>query len=361
MALTELQMGLIALGAAGVAGVLAYNKWQERKFRRQADKVFRTEHEDVLLAPGGSGAEGTRIEPTVGSAGVVPAPAEPEVPMPIPEPGELEIDQQVDCVAKLECAEPVLVSSLWYAQKDVLEATDQRLRWFGWDEADARWCVLDGHVVLASRHFRVALQLANRSGPVSQAEFDRFVAGVQQLADRFLAVAETPDRNQTLARASELDRFCGGTDIQIGINVVSQGADGFGGGQIRSAAEAAGLILREDGMFHAESEDGRTEFMFANLEPAVFAPDHMNLLTTKGLTFTLDVPRVRAGTRAFDRMVQIARRTAGALNGRVVDDNRQPLTDRSLELIRDKVAEFQKAMEERGIPAGGATALRLFS
>ncbi|MCK7502078.1 MAG: hypothetical protein MZW92_78280 [Comamonadaceae bacterium] len=35
----------------GVAGVFAYNKWQERKYRRQTERAFRRDHADVLLEP----------------------------------------------------------------------------------------------------------------------------------------------------------------------------------------------------------------------------------------------------------------------------------------------------------------------
>ena len=47
--MTELQMGLIGLGAIAVVGVVAYNKWQEHRHRKLAEKVLARDHEDVLL------------------------------------------------------------------------------------------------------------------------------------------------------------------------------------------------------------------------------------------------------------------------------------------------------------------------
>ncbi len=47
--MTELQMGLIGLGAAAVAGVLGYNKWQEYRQRKLAEQLLDTAHGDVLL------------------------------------------------------------------------------------------------------------------------------------------------------------------------------------------------------------------------------------------------------------------------------------------------------------------------
>ena len=47
--MTELQMGLIGLGATAVVGVFAYNKWQEYRHRKLAEKVLDVRHADVLL------------------------------------------------------------------------------------------------------------------------------------------------------------------------------------------------------------------------------------------------------------------------------------------------------------------------
>lgn len=47
--MTELHMGLIGLGAVAVVGVVAYNKWQERKHRQVAEQMLRASHDDVLL------------------------------------------------------------------------------------------------------------------------------------------------------------------------------------------------------------------------------------------------------------------------------------------------------------------------
>lgn len=47
--MTELQLGLIGLGAVAVVGVLAYNKWQEYRHRKLAEQVLNVRHSDVLL------------------------------------------------------------------------------------------------------------------------------------------------------------------------------------------------------------------------------------------------------------------------------------------------------------------------
>ena len=65
--MTELQMGLIGLGATAVVGVFVYNKWQEHRHRKLAEAVLKPQHDDVLLGDGpnarrrGSGFAGRRF------------------------------------------------------------------------------------------------------------------------------------------------------------------------------------------------------------------------------------------------------------------------------------------------------------
>src|SRR5260370_31321631 len=62
--MSELQVGLLAVGAVFVAAVFLYNKWQERRYRREAEAGFASRHEDVLIRPG-EAAQG--IETMLGS------------------------------------------------------------------------------------------------------------------------------------------------------------------------------------------------------------------------------------------------------------------------------------------------------
>jgi FtsZ-interacting cell division protein ZipA len=85
-------------------------------------------------------------------------------------------------------------------------------------------------------------------------------------------------------------------------------------------------------------------------------------LTTHGLTFLLDVPRVDHGERVFMQMTELAKRFAETLQGTLVDDNRQPLSDAQLEHIRREfVGKPQAAMQAYDLPAGSPQAIRLFS
>ena len=79
------------------------------------------------------------------------------------------------------------------------------------------------------------------------------------------------------------------------------------------------------------------------------------------LSLVLDVPRVPAASRAFERMLEVSHQLAKALDATVVDDNRARLTEAGVKVIRQQLRNVHAAMEAHGIPAGGALASRLFS
>ena len=61
--MSDLQIGMLAVGLLVVIGILGYNAAQERRARRSAERAFRSGHEDVLM-----GGAGQRNEPIFDSA-----------------------------------------------------------------------------------------------------------------------------------------------------------------------------------------------------------------------------------------------------------------------------------------------------
>ncbi|HRD33176.1 MAG TPA: cell division protein ZipA C-terminal FtsZ-binding domain-containing protein [Rhodocyclaceae bacterium] len=367
---SELQIGLVALGVVAVVGIIAYNKWQERKQRKHAERTFRSDHRDVLLDPQEPSENGVRerSEPQFGAgrgdgeeAPISAAPlgkgsgrhATPGVPE--------QVDTRVDCVIQIESIEPLDVQRLWTAQREALAELQRSVRWFGFDDSANVWRLLTAHSAGCFHWFCAAMQMVNRQGAITDQDFGLFSNGVQRVADQFLAVpANLPARVASLTAAAEIDRFCAGVDVQVGINIVSQNQP-FAGTKVRALAEASGMIIGEDGAFHAQDEEGRVLFSLANLEPGLFAASEMRNLHTNGITLVIDVPLVAEGVTVFDRMMRQANQMAHSLDGKVVDDNRASFGPESVALIRSQIQHFQAQMDEAGVPAGSSLALRLFA
>jgi hypothetical protein len=418
--MTELQMGLIALGTAAVVGVFAYNKWQEHRHRKLAEAVLKPHHEDVLFGdapkPAARAAVQERNEPEIRDEAadlpqervepvfaeapdlqdlpdlpdtdfapvieeriVPPAPVVPPASQAQPErvgldvplmadkpevaasslPAEL-LDPRLEFVVAMDLVEAVPAQQILHSQRDVLQRLSKPVHWIGFNERTREWERLAPDSKLALRRLRVGLQLVNRLGPVSEGDVAVFTNAMQALADELMAVADMPSR-RLLDQAAELDRFCAAVDLEIGINLVSRGSV-FTGTKIRALAEAAGMVLGIDGLFTRYDDAGRAQFSLQNYESTAFTAEAVRTLTTHGLTFLLDVPRVDHGERVFMQMSELAKRFADTLQGVLVDDNRQPLSESQLDHIRREfIGKPQATMAAFGVPAGSAQALRLFS
>lgn len=368
---SELRLSLIAFGAALVAAVWAYNKWQEVRQHRLAQRIFRAEHEDVLLggtAPGASEAHETqemhevvhqraheRIEPVF--AAQVPDEA-PDEDIPAEPPLELA-DPAVDCLVSLTLPTTIAAPSFWAAQGRLLAAFEGRLRWIGEEEDGGKWRQLSAHDAATYRRLIAALPLADRTGPLGEVELSRFFAAARQLAEDFRAQIELPDAAEVLAHAHQLDAFCAGVDWRIGLNVVSRTDSVFDGRRLATLIEAAGFRMHDDGFYHAEDETGQTQLTLGSLGGLRIEEEEP--LETAGVTLTIDVPLVTDGVAAFDRLLAFARQLTAAEDALLVDDQRAPLGEAALSAIRAKIAEFQQKMAAEDIPAGGRRAMRLYS
>ena len=171
----------------------------------------------------------------------------------------------------------------------------------------------------------------------------------------------TPALEEVVAHARAIDDLCASVDIQIAIHIVSRSGQAFAGSKLRGMLEAAGLQLAADGSFYMHDAEGRRLLSVCNSGAVPFDMEQMRTGTISDVTFWLDVPRVSNGGHVFDTMVATARQLAEALEGVLVDDQRNPLADNVLSGIRAKVIELQTQMSAHGITAGGRRALRLFT
>ena len=406
MNMSDLQISLIIVGIFIIGCVVFYNWMQQRRCERNTEKAFKNKYEDVLLETEEIKEVErfepirSRVEPTIvrsdnkleqknlnTTTEIVEPDSKPEQknlnttteivePDSKPEQKDLNTTTEpekpakpakvysngvVDYVVSIQLKSPVTVSSL----TEILEKKvdfGKPVRLLGQKEIGSYW----EEITLKSRSdidytvLRVCLQLVDRSGPVSEVDLSKFCDMVRNFAESINADADTPDIEEAYSQAVLLDQFCAEVDVMIGINVISKDGGAFTGTKIRSLAEASGFKLEGGGVFNFREENEDTTFTLQNYEPAPFMPDNMRTLTTNGVTFLFDVPRIKNGERVFDQMTRLSEVFATTLGGIMVDDNRVPLNDSGLERIKHKVSEIQAVMKLRDFPAGNEIALRLF-
>ncbi len=387
--MSDFQLALLAAGIAVVGCVWGYNSWQERKHRKIAQRLFKGEQPDALLgeddqraapsSPNGADlARDGRIEPGLSVEDEPSAGGQSEFPTdgPVSDSdtpamaGAVRVEEDefaphsdplIDCLVKFELAEPVSASAVWAVQSLWSGHVSKSLRWLARSSAVEPWRLISQNDSGRSSRWLVALQLADRRGAVTDNELAVFLDGMQQLSAQLGVDIALPGRTETLRRAQELDAFCASVDIQFSLHLVDAQGGSFAGTKLRGVFEAAGLVLQDDGCFHARNVNGASEFWVANIGSERFEPQSIRSLATHGITLTLDVPRVADGVQAFDRMVAAARQFERGLGGKLVDMQRAPLADAMIRGIRGKTGELQKALLDAGIAPGGTRAMKLFS
>jgi FtsZ-interacting cell division protein ZipA len=408
MNMSELQISLIAIGIIVVMGVVFFNWMQQRRYRRGAEEAFGPKHEDVLLREAISGEQNERIEPQLdkgflqeprmqpsGESTEKPAegPTEEPIEEPIEEPAEaaeiaqpklepvigsaraitaveresapLEEDnsqESVDYIIEIRSERPIMNSNM----AEVLQRKfdfSKPVRWLGQRSSEAFWeeITTEANGKGGYTHLRGCLQLADRAGPVSEVSLSEFRDMAENFATHVAAAVNCPNIHKAYARAILLDEFCTQVDVMVGINIISKDNSVFTGAKIRVLAEASGFKLGAEGLFHYRDENNAILFSLGNYEPSPFLPGSVRTLTTRGITFLLDIPGVANGEAVFGQMMHLAGILTDNLGGIMVDDNRIPLSDSGIRKIKQQLIAIQSTMLSRNIPAGGEIALRLFT
>ena len=323
--MSELQISLLAIGALVVAGVLIYNRVQERGARRAAERSFRSAHDDVLLhqpAAAEAPKSSTRTTPVDETARPDPA-----------------VDYIVDFVA----GHPVAQTAL-------------REQWNAIERRHARRALLAGSE--DGRSWRAGLQLVSRDGAIGEADLIEFRSAVETVAASVGATVSAPEMRAAVEAARALDDFCAEADIQVVVHVTG---GPFAGTKVRAAAEAGGLALEAEGKFALRDDDQRLLYTLGAKDGTLFSAATIRDAAPQALSLAFDVTRTPDTRRSFESMARLAHQLASVLGGSIVDDNGNALDERALAAIAQQLDLVRAKLEARGLMPGSPTALRLFS
>src|SRR5690606_27478184 len=348
--MSDLQIGLIALGVLLILLVLGFNWWQDRRARNRMQAHFPASDQDPLLGAEGrqAGAESSRREPGMN----MPAAAQAAAPDADADDAE-EPDPVCEIVIEVNFGEPVRGADLLPYMQGLRQVGRKPMRVFAATEGGRHRARV--HAGESYAALQLAVVLANRSGPLTASEWSQAWARAQDLAQRFEATVEGPDQQVVLERAAKLDDMCAALDTQVGLTLLL--------GAPRSAAEITG-VARElgfapDGPRLAWLADsGVTRFTLARGDGVAF---DAGVSPVEHLLLLLDVPCSPADPRAFGRMVDVGRDLAVRLQAELVDDQGKPLGDGAETVIDERLQVLFGQLDQAGLPAGSPRAQRVFA
>ncbi|SPC13873.1 cell division protein ZipA C-terminal FtsZ-binding domain-containing protein [Cupriavidus taiwanensis] len=328
--------------------------------------------EEVAVGAAASQASADEADAAAAVApATAPAPATVSAPAPAPalaaavpdgQPAPAVVDPLIDCIVPLHLERK--------ASGDRILPLTGRLRRAGTKpvhieglraEANAWEPVTAGHQY---EDLQVGVQLANRGGPLNALEFSEFITAVESLAESLDASADLPDMGETVANARELDAFAAASDVQLGVNVISDGAP-WSAAYVQNVATQDGLVLSRDGTrfirYQANAEGVQRPLFTLQFGDTNFLRDDLTVKAGRQITLLLDVPVADQGAKPFKTVCEYGHTLAQRMGAQLVDDNMRPLTEASFVAIFNQLEALYQKLEARGMPAGSPVALRLFS
>ena len=371
--MSELQASLLAIGLGVIIAVYIFGWWQQRRYRNKFSAAFKVNHSDALYQSGDAGPaarvqqspSAETVDSAVGVETITDAESK-EVPAAELSAANLLddscalLDARSDFIIELNLSEPshaAVLDGLWQRKFDFrkpVQVCGLALGTKKWER------VIAESQVLYSR-FRIALQLVDRGGAISETKLADFKDLVLGVARHIKADTTVPDIRETYHHAVEMDAFCAEVDQMVGVNLVPPGTRLLRGGRIAQAASMLGMTLEADGAFHLMDAQGRTLFSLINQDSKPFQHLTLETSSTAGITLLLDVPRVEDPGQQFDRMMLVAHELARELQVNMVDDYSMALSEKGLALIRTQINEVELKMCAKGITPGSSQARRLFS
>lgn len=277
------------------------------------------------------------------------------------------LDANIDVTAILHLNAPMPVSAIGQTLF-ILQSGYDKPVFINVLGPNQHWSLLnDATLDLPVTTMACSLQLADRAGALSAQDFQRFESAITSINTALNGSLEWHGAEDVLGNAAALDAFCIEVDQSIGFHLGQAENGAFTGTKLRGLAEAQGLTLSADGSFkyfgeaQEPSEHAQPAFILTNREDHPFNIEMLRSSVVKGVSFQLEIPRVKHCGEEFSHMVQVARRMELGLNAAMVDDNNKLLGDAQIEKIRQHLKAIDAAMRNRSIEPGSDSALRLFS
>lgn len=210
--------------------------------------------------------------------------------------------------------------------------------------------------------FQAGVQLANRSGALNEIEYSEFVVKTQAFADAIGATPEFPEMLDEVARARELDQFASAHDAQLGFTIRALNAS-WSPGYIHQNAARLGFVagVIPGRMVLPASREGMPPILVLGFDSQAALAEDPAQSAIREVSLHLDVAQVEREEQPYVRMREAAMALAQDMDGVVTDDDGQPLTAQTMEVIGAELETLYNTLEERDLAAGSPLARRLFS
>lgn len=333
--MSDLQIGLIALGVVLIGVVVLFNWWQDRRARQRMQAHFPEGEHDALLGTAGAAAPTGRREP--GFVGETASTEDAE-----------EADPTCEAVIDVSFAQPVSGPQLRDALEGLTQMVGKPVRVLVMRDTGTHTSQMRADESYAS--LQLTVLLANRQGPLTDIDWSHLWSAAQTLAQRFDGTVEGPEQEQVLSQATQLDALCAEVDAQVALALkpgMSRPLD-----QVEPIVRETGFVMYGDQLAWM-AETGLPRFTLVLVPNAEGRIERLDLV--------LDVPNCQIDEQAFSRMAGVGRDLAGKLNAQLLDEQGNAVMPQADAGIDKQLLDMRLSLDKVGFLAGELRTLRLFS
>jgi len=367
--MTDLQIGLTAIGVAVLGAVLAYNRWitwrsEPRHSQPPADA-------GKPATPGeegpASGQDG-RVEPVLDGFALPPhhagigaaLPAHAAERSAAATDRRALLDPLIDVHVTLVLDRPVTGDAVLALMPRSRRIGSKPFYVEGLNAVSEVW-----EQPRPAQHYvslQAGVQLANRAGPLNEIEYSEFIGKIQALADQLGAAVDFPDMMTEVARARELDQFAGDHDAQLIFKVKASRAAWSAGYLIQHAGEAGFVPGAIPGRLVLPASDPAGGPVLAlRFETQAALADDPEQSALLEFDLLLDVPQVARSEQPYRKLREASQALARAMEGRVTDERGNALSEETLDRVGADLEGLYAQLDARDLDAGSLLARRLFS
>jgi hypothetical protein len=341
-----LTAALAIVAALVLAAVVAHGAWNARRASPRQPQTL----QPVV-----------RTEPTLHNDADEPA-AEP-LPIAAVEAGARRglprIDALIDAIVPLRLESPVSGEFVLAHAPATRRAGSKPFLLEGLNAASGEW----EPVATGQRYseLQAGVQLANRSGPLNEIESSEFAQKMQDFAENAGAMVELPDMLEVVARAKELDGFASQHDAQLTVTLRANGV-AWSPGYLQQVAGRHGFVPGAvSGRLVVVAADDHVPVLTLNFDARAALAEEPELAAVREVTLSLDVPQTLEALEPFAAWQQAARALGDDMDASLVDDQGNAVTLHAFSAIGQELTQMYRALDARDLPAGSASARRLFS
>ena len=273
---------------------------------------------------------------------------------------------QIDYWVKFSGEKDIGRESVLAQYREPVSSISKTSRIYGRKTPDKAWCLLENESEEARfGDLVVTLQLADKNGPVTQLDLDKFTSMIVNLSDGigrdYSLMAPTESAMQQGKAISDFIRYY---ETVFVVNIKPVQSDYFDGVTINRCATQLGLDRSADKYFVRNKMVGKEKvsiYYLANMNSnGEFDFDTLKESNIKGVTFFTKPAVNKSPGAVFTEMIDTAKAFAARVKGEAIMPNHEDFSQDDIDHIRKSIEKVAQEMETLGIATGSDEAIRIF-